>query len=40
MSEKKGKKKEENKKTKESKKKDFWGDLGKFVKEKVDCCLE
>lgn len=33
------KKKEEVKKeTKE--KKDFWGDLGDFVKKAVDCCIE
>ncbi len=40
MPEKKVKRKEEKKKTKENKEKDFWGDLGKFVKEKIDCCLE
>jgi hypothetical protein len=24
----------------EESKKDFWGDLGDFVKKAVDCCLE
>ena len=34
---KKSKKKEEKKDTK---KKDFWGKIGDFVKDAVDCCLE
>lgn len=40
MSENKEQGKQEGEKKKEAKKKDFWGDLGKFVKEKIDCCLE
>jgi hypothetical protein len=33
---------EEKKKSKkkEIKKKDFWGKIGDFVKDAVDCCLE
>ena len=35
------KRKEEDKVLKKkTKKKDFWGKLGDFVKDAVDCCLE
>ena len=35
-----GKKEEDKVLKKKKKKKDFWGKLGDFVKDAVDCCLE
>lgn len=35
-----GKKKKKEEKKKEEKKKDFWGKLGDFVRDAVDCCIE
>lgn len=34
------KKKKNEKKKKKEKQKNFWGKMGDFVREKVDCCLE